>query len=214
MVNVKFDDAATDKEDAKYDGAKPSSPAALNFYSLSSDNVKLSIDARPYADGKVIPLGIKSSYAQTFIMKADNFAAPQGGQVYLVDNYLNTSTLLQQGEEYKFTITTDSASQGNKRFELRMGDATTAAAINGNKLDVKMIPNPATDEVTVSYQAQQTGKVSLRLMNVAGTTVLEQDLGNNQSGSAKVNLEHLADGVYMVEITCGGQKIVQRLIKG
>jgi len=213
MMNVNFNEAATDNEDAKYDGAKPSGPAALNFYSLSADNVKLSLDVRPYSAGKVIPLGIKSSYAQSFIIKADNVAIPQGGQVYLVDNYLNKSTLLTQGQEYRFTITSDSMSQGNKRFELRMGDDQTATAQNVGSLDVKMLPNPATEEVTVTYQAKQVGNVNLRLLNVAGTSVLEQNLGTNQSGNAKVNIEKLAAGIYMVEITCGNEQIVQRLVK-
>ena len=95
---------------------------------MSADNSKLSIDARPFSDGKVIPLGIKSSYLQDFIIKAQNVAVPDNGQVYLHDKYLQTYTQLLQGTEYKFTITKDAASQGDNRFELSMKKAGTQYA--------------------------------------------------------------------------------------
>ena len=210
---VKFNDAATAGEDDLYDGRKPQGPASLNFYSLASDNAELSLDARPYADGKVIPLGIKSSYAQEFIIKADNAVLPADGDVYLVDKYLDKSVKIQQGTEYHFTITSDNASQGNKRFELRMGAAETANTATVKSMNVQLMPNPATDEVTITYQLKNKENVSVRLLNATGNTVMTQDLGVQQNGSAKLNLESLSSGIYMVEITSGGDKTVSRLVK-
>ena len=210
---VSFNDEATAGDDDQYDGRKPQGPASLNFYSLASDNTKMSLDARPYAAGKVIPLGVKSSYAQEFIIKADNAAIPAGGEVYLVDNYLNQSLKMQQGAEYHFTITSDSMSQGNSRFELRMGAAETAIAPAVKGMNVQMMPNPATDEVTITYKLQGKEKVNLRLLDVSGNTILSKDLGTQQNGSTKLSLESLSSGIYMVEITSGSEKIVERLIK-
>ena len=213
LLHINFNASATDNEDSKYDGAKPPSPASLNFYSLSADNSKLSIDARPFDDGKVIPLGIKSSYLQDFIIKAQNVAVPDGNQVYLHDKYLQTYTQLQQGTEYKFTISKDAASQGDSRFELSMKKAGATVAQTNDGLDVQMVPNPATNVVTITYSAPAKAQTSVRVMDVEGVTVLTQDLGIQQNGSTQIALDKLASGVYMVEITSGTQKVVHRLVK-
>ena len=213
LLHINFNDAATDNEDSRYDGAKAPSPASLNFYSLSADNSQLSLDSRPFNDGKVIPLGIKSSYLQDFIIKAQNVAVPDNGQVYLHDKYLQTYTQLLQGTEYKFTITKDAASQGDNRFELSMKKAGAAIAQAADGLDVQMVPNPATSVVTISYNAAAKAQTTVRVMNVEGITVLTQDLGLQQSGSTQIALDRLASGVYMVEFTSGTQKVVHRLVK-
>jgi len=211
MLIFKFNDAATDNEDARYDGAKPPSPSPLNFYSWSADKVKLAADVRPFAAGKVIPLGITSSYAQEFIMKADNLSLSSGEQLYLHDKYLQSYTLLQQGTEYKFSITKDPASQGDARFELSLNPSD--ALTQGGGLNVQMAPNPASDNVTISYSASAKLPTSVRVMDMEGVTILTQDLGIQQSGSTEISLEKFASGVYLVEFTSGSDKVVHRLVK-
>ena len=105
MFYLSFNDAATDNEN-DLDAAKPVR-AEFNFYSLSAEGHKLALDARPYKDGKVIPLGITSGYEQQFIIKADGLSVPGGGKLYLHDKLLNQYVLLQQGTEYRFTIIAD-----------------------------------------------------------------------------------------------------------
>ena len=213
MLYVRFDSAATDNEDNKYDGQKPQSPASLNFYSISADNKKLSLDTRPYADGKVMPLGITSSYAQEFIIKADHIAIPVGGQLYLHDKYLQQYTLLEEGTEYKFTITKDSLSQGNSRFELRMGEPEVAGIQQAQPIKVLMTPNPATNEVTINYNNSAMEATTISVTDVAGVTVISKDLGIQQQGSTTINLDRLAAGIYMVTVTSGNNKEVARLVK-
>ena len=211
MLYVRFIDEATDNEDNKYDAAKPSSPANLNFYSMSAEGKKLGLDSRPYEAGKVIPLGISSTVAQDFIIKTDGYAAPAGAKVYLHDILLNTYTLLQQGTEYRFSITTDKSTQGDRRFELSV-DPTAAVAAN-KALEVTMQPNPATDEVKISFTSGKKDNVNIRMMDLSGVSVYNTSLGLQQSGSVNVPLSNLASGIYMVELTQGDQKVVQRLIK-
>jgi len=210
--NLNFNEVATDGDDAKYDGDKPPSPAALNFYSWSADNSKLALDVRSFTADRTIPLGITSSYAQEFIIRAEDMAMPQGEQLYLHDKYLQSYTLLQQGTEYKFSITKDGASQGDNRFELGM-NPTGIAAVQNKGLDVDIMPNPATDEVTISYNARAKANTTVRIINVEGITVITQKLGLQQSGSVKIGLAQLASGVYLVELTSGTDKVVHRLVK-
>jgi hypothetical protein len=212
MLSVKFDTAATEAEDAKYDGEKPSGPASLNFYSWSADHHKLSLDARPFAADKVIPLGLTSSYAQDFIVKADDLSVPSGMEVYLHDKYLGQYKLLQQGAEYRFTISSRAASQGD-RFELSMRSSAGTAVQSSAHLQVQLVPNPATDDVSITYAAAGKALTTVRILNMEGVMVLAKDLGLQQSGTIQIPLEQLAAGVYMIEVTSGTEKTISRLVK-
>ena len=209
MLYVKFNEAASDVEDLKYDAIKPAG-AEFNFYSLSADNKKLVADARPFVAEKIIPLGISSPYKQEFIIKAENIAVPANGTIFLHDKLLNKYVELLAGTEYRFSITADKATQGENRFELSMKLSEVVSATN---LQVEMTPNPAVDNVTVSFTSGKKDNVSIRVMDMSGVTVYTQNLGTKQKGSVVVPMTSLASGIYMVELTSGDQKSVQRLVK-
>ena len=214
MTYIKFNDAASAADENDFDGTKPMNGATdFNFYSISSDNHKLSLDARPYKAGNVIPLGLTSSYAQEYIIKAEGMAVPEGGKVYLHDKLLKQYVLLQQGTEYKFSVTADKATQGEERFELSMEprEVATVAATKG--LNVTMTPNPATDEVKINFTNSKSENVSVRVLDLSGVSIYNQKLGVQQSGSVSIPLSSFASGIYMVELTSGDQKVTERLIK-
>ncbi|MBC7554179.1 MAG: T9SS type A sorting domain-containing protein, partial [Taibaiella sp.] len=210
MLHVRFNDAASDSEDRMADATKPSG-ADFNFYSLSADNQKLAIDSRPYGADKVIPLGISSGYAQDFIIKAENVTLPTGGSLYLHDKLLKQYIAMSQGAEYRFSVTKDKATQGEQRFELSM--SPIAIAGNSKGLEVNMIPNPATEDVSVTFSNSRKAAVSIRILDLSGVSVYNRNLGTQQSGGVKVSLGTLASGIYMVELTAGNEKVVQRLVK-
>ncbi len=212
MLDVRFDDAATADEDSRFDAGKPSG-AEFNFYSLSTDNHMLALDARPYKANSTIQLGVNSAYAQDFIIRAEQLALPTGGKVYLHDKLLKQYVLLQQGTEYRFSVTKDNNTQGNNRFELSMEPQEVASIQAAKGLEVTMTPNPANDEVKVNFTSGKKDEVKVRVLDLSGVSVYNQDLGMKQSGTIMVPLSSLASGIYMVELTSGDQKVVQRLIK-
>ena len=210
MLSVKFNNSATNDEDVNFDAQKLSG-ADLDFYTLSAYGTKLAIDARPYNVDNVIPLGINTTVAQEYIIKADHVVAPGGANIYLHDKLLNRHVELTQGTEYRFTISKDDATQGNQRFELSMKPTATVAANTG--FNVKLIPNPATDQVSVTYLSDKTEKVSVRILDISGVAVYSKELGTVQSGLLNISLTDFASGVYMVELTSGSYKSSYRLIK-
>ena len=211
MMYLKFNEAATDNDDNDYDAAKLLGPS-LNLYSLSADNHKLTIDGRPYQTGKVIPLGIQSAYQQEFIIKAEAMALPQGGKLYLHDKYLNQYVLLQQGTEYRFTITKDAASQGDNRFELSL-DPSNVDAVTTNAFGVNIFPNPATDKVTVSVTNDKKENTTVKMLDLSGNCVFTNSLGLQNVASVDIELGKYAAGMYMIEVTAGDHKTVQKLVK-
>ena len=161
----------------------------------------------------MIPLGLTSNYVGKFIIKADDYHIPEGSKMYLHDKLLETFTLLEQGVEYAFDVTKDDATQGDNRFELGLesnqGLVTPAAA----GLKAVVMPNPARESVTVTFQAPVAGETTLRLLSVEGVCVFTQSFGSLQSGSLAIPLSNISDGAYLVELTTGGEKVVYRLVK-
>lgn len=206
-VQFRFDDNATDEQDEVNDVDKLIG-GDLYFYSLSADGRRQAIDVRPYNAAKVIPLGIISTAAQDFIIRAEGVTLPEGGQLFLHDKLLNQYVDLVQGAEYHFTITKDAITQGNNRFELGMKPAATASSF-----DVTMAPNPASDDVKLTYRNTEAGEVKVRLMDLNGVTVYSKDLGVQQAGVVTIPLNKFASGIYMVELTSGNRKAVRRLVK-
>lgn len=211
MLYLQFNSSATDNDDSSLDAAKPFGGASLNFYSLSADNHKMIIDARPYDAGKIIPLGLTTQYKQDYIVKAEGVVLPEGGKLYLHDKLLKQYVQLGVGTEYHFSVTDAPGTQGEDRFELSMKPGQAPQALAG--LKVAMAPNPATDEVQISFTQGKQQNVAVRLLDLSGVSVYNKDLGLLQNGSVTVPLSKFASGIYMVELTSGNEKVVQRLVK-
>lgn len=209
MLRIKFDSLATDADDNDFDAVKPLG-ADFNFYSLSSDNSRMAIDARPFATGKSIPLGVNSSYAQSFVIRADNVAVPEGNVLVLHDKLLNKYTELSAGAQYSFAITGDRNTQGNDRLELQLRPATNNSIPASS---VTLTPNPASDAVTISFAMSAGTETSVRITDVTGTCVYSKNVGKLTTGAVQVDLGGYAPGIYMVEVSAGEQKITRKLVK-
>jgi hypothetical protein len=207
MMYLNFDENASANEEGSVDATKPLGPD-FNMYSLSADQQKLVIDSRPFKHGTIIPLGISSNYQQEFIIKADQMKLPTGGVLYLHDKLMDKYIMLQKGTEYRFAITKDDKTQGEKRFELSL-----EGGVSNTGLDVAMTPNPANEQVAVSFTSTVLEEVAIRVIDVRGANVYTQNLGKMQRGTIRIPVQQLAAGMYMVELTQGQNKVVQRLIK-
>ncbi len=210
MVYLQFNDAATTGNDYGMDAVKPFGGAGLNFYSLSADEQKLIVDSRPYGKDQSVPLGISTTVAQDYVIKAESIALPNNGELYLHDKLLQQYLLLQAGTEYRFTVSDNAVTQGDNRFELVTKPAATAKR---GGLQVTISPNPATEAVAISYSNADAASVTVRITDLAGVSIFNQDLGIHATGTANISLSAFTPGIYMVELTSGNEKVVQRLIK-
>jgi uncharacterized protein YjdB len=208
MLRIRFDSMATDANDNDFDAVKPMG-SDFNFYSLSSDNSLMAIDARPFANGKVIPLGVSSNYAQSFVIKADNVVVPEGKVLVLHDKLLDKYTELTAGAQYSFAITGDRYTQGNDRLELQLKPAVNEVAA----ASVMLTPNPASDVVAIRFTLPAESETSVRIVDVTGTSFYNKNIGKQIKGSVEVDIRNYAPGIYMVEVAAGNQKITRKLIK-
>ena len=207
MLRLQFDSSATDANDNNLDAVKPMG-SDFNFYIISSDNKRMSIDARPYSD-RAVPLGVNSAYAQQFVIRADNICVPAGKSLVLHDKLLDTYTTLNAGSEYGFAITGNRATQGNNRLELLLKPAITES----NKPTISVAPNPATNNVAINYAFAEEAATNIRVTDVSGVCLFNKGLGSTQRGTTTLELGGFAPGVYMVEITSATQKVTAKLVK-
>jgi hypothetical protein len=193
------------------DGAKLTN-TDMNFYTLSSNNSKLSLDARPLDREDVIKLGLTTNVTTTYRIKVANYGFSNDVTMYLKDRYTNTLTPVDANMEYEFAVTSDAASQGESRFELVMKQVPLLALTTS--FDVTITPNPVSEQMTINYSSPEKGQAVVRIFNAAGKAVQTANLGTvDQMGRATINVKGLAAGVYSVEMTIGKERATKQVVK-
>jgi len=92
---------------------------------------------------------------------------------------------------------------------LQFSQCDPLAGINDHQLtefnDLQIFPNPARDEVTLSYTLSQHSDVTIRILNLAGREVMKCTAGHLPAGEhmAKIQTSQLAEGSYFLVLTAG-----------
>lgn len=89
------------------------------------------------------------------------------------------------------------------------------ATVSGALTSTSVMPNPATGHTVVHYTLQTPRRVSLALYDVRGGLVRSLDKGEMHSAgehSARIELNDVAAGIYLVVISTGKENAVQRVI--
>ena len=77
-----------------------------------------------------------------------------------------------------------------------------------------IFPNPATDEVKVTFDAIGSREMTLRILDITGKEIITEEYDNLNGRVDQIfKIGHLADGVYMIEVSNGELKAFKRLIK-
>ena len=164
-VTIGLDNNTSDASTDKYDAAKLDN-SLFNFYSISSDNKILAIDYRANLNN-VIPLGLQTDLASKYTISLIELTDLTNTQLVLRDKFLKTETILSQvGDGYTFSISADTATKGENRFEIGL-------------LGTTVLPVQIAD-ITAQLQANKTVAVSW-------TSTTEVNL-------AKYNVQRSKDG--------------------
>ena len=190
---VRFNNSANDQKDA-LDGVKLTNPE-VNFYALSADNQKLSLDTRVFNNNKIIPLGFTATAANTFTIKAADLGITE--EVYLKDKLLNVETKLDATTTYTFSVDpANPATVGENRFELVF---RTSAALPTTFVNVAAQQKASAIEVTFntanetnmhSYEVEEskdgssfTKGTTLEAKNAATNTYTWLDVTTNNGNN-------------------------------
>ncbi len=106
-------------------------------------------------------------------------------------------------------------SSGDIEFEqeiVSMVGIDDAIAIeHGN---IQLSPNPAKNNLKVSWDQPLTGKTSLKIFDVSGKEILFRELDQNMmfAGSIVLDVSTLKEGMYIVNLTSEGHAVNEKLI--
>ncbi|MFM7023581.1 MAG: T9SS type A sorting domain-containing protein [Flavobacteriales bacterium] len=66
-------------------------------------------------------------------------------------------------------------------------------------------PNPASEQALIAYSLQKEDGITLRIYDITGQVVLQQEEGNQSAGQhfAQINLNELSSGIYLYSLNNG-----------
>lgn len=78
---------------------------------------------------------------------------------------------------------------------------------------IKVYPNPAQDICNIQIELNATQKLIMRMLNNLGQQVWEKELNSFKQGTETVNLNHLASGVYFIQVQLSSGMQTIRFVK-
>ncbi len=81
------------------------------------------------------------------------------------------------------------------------------------KMQTKVYPNPARDEVSVRLTLDVPGKVRVSVMDLTGKTIQAQEISRMQAGQHEVQIpvQSIQNGTYLIVMENGSEKSVRKL---
>jgi Secretion system C-terminal sorting domain len=159
---------------------------------------------KKYTTGKIVLFEIERStngaaYDKIGSLKAD------ANDSYSFDDNISALTSAEVFYRVKIVENNGSSFYSNTlRFNYTGNTFTT----------VSTYPNPATEYAFIKYNMQNAGEVQIRLYDVAGRIMREQNLhANSGLQSFKIEqLNNLSKGNYILQLKTGGQTVNQKMV--
>lgn len=189
-------------------------------FSVNREGQFLAIEKRlPVTVGDTIPLNITQYRGTKYALKIDASALSAASmKATLIDNWLKTESPVQLGTASTIFFTVDGNTQGAaaaNRFMLvlRSTDVTAVTETDDSK-NLQVYPNPVTDlTINFSMQNQQAGKYNLRIINMWGQVIEEQQF-NYGGGTFVKKLEFKTKptaGVYILQVKGKGVQMKRKI---
>ena len=79
-----------------------------------------------------------------------------------------------------------------------------------SKSELEIYPNPVKELLRIDFNNPVDGNIVIDIRNVAGRSVYNQQLSNDGSSHADINIQQLQSGIYLIRITNGQHLIADR----
>ena len=176
-----------------------------NIYTISSDKLHLSVDSRKNIETSV-PIGIKApigNYSFSFA----NYNFPNATNLYLLDKWLNKKTNLGVGLAYSFAISSDSATQGDSRFEIVSDNSSISETISDAAFIVKVLGNIVNHTLRIMASGAK-GSLQITITDIQGKMISKV---TTKDEIVTLNLNN-SSGLYLVKVTDGITSIVKKVV--
>jgi hypothetical protein len=175
--------------------------ATVNISSILSKELYTAINftSNNYTE-KTIPLSVwgnSNGNYQLDLTQVSGF--DKAVSIYLKDKYLNTVTLINENKLINFSISDDSLSKGDERFELIFKNSATNTEQELFSNDQLFVyPNPAVNLLNINMNNAKFKNSEIVVYNISGAEVLKTNMANS---TAQLNISNLSNGVYFVKVT-------------
>ncbi|MCW8802133.1 MAG: T9SS type A sorting domain-containing protein, partial [Candidatus Bathyarchaeota archaeon] len=96
---------------------------------------------------------------------------------------------------------------GGNLFELPAEDLPTSVfeRLSRNSFDARIYPNPASNYLSIAYEMEQSGEVTVEIFNITGQKIMQSELGQKTNGTnvETISLEGIENGIYTIRMTAG-----------
>lgn len=220
---IRLVDKAKDQSDNLFDAFKLTNDF-LNFSSLSTDGVKMAINAASLfnsaTERKVFPLRVEGNAAGVIAAGSYKFSFSEmetfGGDVNIIlkDNLMKDSVQITgQSKELTFSVTADPKTYGD-RFELIIARPSVTTSIEdafpGNQISI--YPNPTNGAVQIEVSKDFAGSVKV-LSNLGQELGTIELVNNGQLLSGSFDLSSQAAGFYFIRVSEGTRVYAKKVIK-
>jgi|GEM_PF-287235 len=210
-VVIRFgDDRASDRFDVDFDAYNLAN--ANDLFVVDKQQTKYSIyhgsELKPAMQEKrEVDLGIVVIAIGKYSINAKTLDAFVGGnKVYLKDKQQNVLTEITDSVNYSFEVANTVLEQN--RFSIVFNaKEKTAIAVIAEPFSIKVSPNPAKDNIQITFTGtDETVATTIRITGSNGTVMKTIRAGNVQAGNYKVNIGSWASGIYIVELANGSNR--------
>ncbi len=195
---IYLNDWATEAFDKDLDALKlmNTDVTSPNFYTLSPDADRLSINAIPYPEiASEVSLGLKNEQDGVVSFEAGQIEnIPAGLHIYLADKKTRINTELQQSGGYKLFL---AAGVDEGRFSLILSEHTLSENQANNDA---FIAYSSGDKLVVSFTGEIGEKGDLSIRNILGQELWRRQLAGTGTHELDVPLR---TGVYVVSFSTG-----------
>jgi hypothetical protein len=205
---IEFDNSYSNDKDAM---DAPKFTNSDENVAILNGTSKLSVERRAAPAATDVITLFNNQYRRTNYTYVVNANQLSGVNAFLVDQYTNTTTTLNNNEEtiYNFEVNQDVAESINEnRFKIVFEEAALGNT-EIEKTNFTIYPNPASDQFTVAIATTDTATVTL--FNQLGQTISCKI----QSSANLITVtpdSHLEAGIYMVQVSSNGKNMTKKLI--
>jgi hypothetical protein len=185
-----------------------------NFENMGvNHSMVLSVDRRAIPESEeTIPLFMNQYQVTDYEFKINLENWNNSIVVFVQDNYLNTTTLIDPTQPYAFSVDQNiPESVASDRFSLVFDNTTLGVEDNVLGSDFSLYPNPTQDGHFSIKTPNLSGEVNLEIVNLLGQQVYNNDI-NVESHEVNVSSENLARGVYILKLTQNDFNYTTKLI--
>jgi hypothetical protein len=81
-------------------------------------------------------------------------------------------------------------------------------------LNFMIYPNPFTSDFSITIEKQNILQAKFIIKNILGQTIFRKEENNLNHISAKtINLSFLSRGIYLLEVTIDGERMIKKIVK-